>query len=169
VAATEWITQRVPQGSRIIWELWDDPLPLAPGYQGIQLTVFDPDDATKLGKLYEGLADGEYYSLSSPRAWRTVGLLPDRFPFMARFYKLLLDGKLGFEKVAEFTSYPRLLGITIPDITAEETFWVYDHPPVIILQKTKTITREEFESFFADLKGQEVPDPAHPNQESHES
>jgi len=164
VAATAWMNQHIPRGSRIIWEYWDDPLPLTGGYQGVQFEVFQPDDETKLKRLHDGLADGDYYSLSSPRAWRTVGLLPDRFPFMARFYKLLFEGKLGFERVAEFNSSPQLFGITIPDVTAEETFWVYDHPPVIILQKTKTITREEFESLFADLKGKEVRDPAHPNQ-----
>jgi len=48
---------------------------------------------------------------------------------------------LGFQKIAEFTSYPRLeLGtwkLEFADLSADESFTVYDHPRVIIFQKTK--------------------------------
>ena len=81
---------------------------------------------------------------------------------MTRFYKLLFEEKLGFVQTAPFTSYPELFGITIPDLNAEETFWVYDHPPVVIFRKTKSLSREEFKSLFSDLRDKGVPDPAHP-------
>ena len=38
--------------------------------------VFDPDDAAKLRKLYDDLRVSDYYILSSPRAWNTIGRLP---------------------------------------------------------------------------------------------
>jgi hypothetical protein len=165
IAASEWIYQNVPAGSRLLNEEWDDPLPVPlhpTPYGGSMYPVFNADDQDKLKKLYTGLAHTDYYILSSPRVWNTIGRLPDRYPFMHRFYKLLFDGKLGFEEVAHFTSYPKILGFTIHDLSAEETFWVYDHPPVIIFRKTQSLTREQFESLFSDLKGKEVPDPAHP-------
>jgi hypothetical protein len=50
---------------------------------------------------------------------------------------------LGFERLAEFTSYPSLLGIRIPDQTAEESFSVYDHPRVQIFEKTAAFDPEK--------------------------
>jgi hypothetical protein len=52
-------------------------------------------------------------------------------------------GGLGFELVKECTSYPHLLGLEIKDSSAEESFWVYDHPPVRIYKKTKALSRDD--------------------------
>ena len=57
---------------------------LAAGYPLVTVPVFEPDDETKLRKLYDALSRADYYSLSSPRAWRTIGRLPDRYPLMVR-------------------------------------------------------------------------------------
>jgi Dolichyl-phosphate-mannose-protein mannosyltransferase len=142
VAASEWITQHIPAGTRIAIEHWDDSLPVgaaAQRYKGEVLPVFDPDDATKLRKLYDGLSTSKYYVLSSPRAWRTIGRLPDRFPIMSRFYPRLFAGSLGFARVARFTSEPQLFGVRLHDLGAEEAFWVYDHPPVMVYRKRETL------------------------------
>ena len=82
-------SSRTLPGSRIANEHWDDSLPVggrAQAFTLLELPVFEPDDDTKLGKLYAVLAESDYYVLSSPRAWRTIGRLPDRFPLMTRFY-----------------------------------------------------------------------------------
>jgi hypothetical protein len=147
IAASAWIGENVPRGSTIVHEHWDDALPVRSdpnAYRIAELPVFDPDDGTKLRKLYDGLAVADYYALSSPRAWNTIGRLPDRFPIMTRFYRLLGRGELGFEKAAQFTSYPRLLGVELEDTAAEETFWVYDHPPVILYVRTEQLTWPRF-------------------------
>jgi hypothetical protein len=147
IAASAWIERTVPAGSVIVSEHWDDALPVRPipgRYVGRELPVFDPDDATKLRKLYDGLAGADLYVLSSPRAWRTVGRLPDRFPLMPRFYHELGAGHLGFRKAAQFTSAPRLLGVTLDDLTAEETFTVYDHPAVILYRRAEDLSWERF-------------------------
>lgn len=64
------------------------------------------------------------------------------YPVLTKYYQDLFSGKLGFRKVAEFSSYPRitLFGKTIlqfPDEEAEETFTVFDHPVVRIYKKSK--------------------------------
>lgn len=56
------------------------------------------------------------------------------------YYNRLFSGDLGFEKVAEFTSYPRieLFGKTLlefPDEAAEESWAIFDHPVVRIYKK----------------------------------
>jgi hypothetical protein len=147
VAATDWIMANVSPGSTIVNEHWDDGLPIGapPGrYELRELPVFDPDDPTKPRKLYEGLAGADYYVLSSPRASATIGQLPDRFPIMARFYRLLDRGQLGFRTAAEFESFPRLLGVTVSDQDAEEAFWVYDHPPVEIYERFEPVSWPRF-------------------------
>jgi hypothetical protein len=62
---------------------------------------------------------------------------------MTRYYQLLDKGDLGFETVKECTSYPHLLGWEINDSSAEESFWVYDHPPVRIYKKTRDLSRDD--------------------------
>jgi hypothetical protein len=157
VAATAWIKSHVPTGSTIADEHWDDPLPLRAawidpnneygpkiGYVGVLLPVFDADDANKLRTLYDGLSSADYYVLSSPRAWRTIGRLPDRFPLMARYYNALFAGRLGYREVASFTTRPELFGVHVDDLRAEEAFWVYDHPPVHIFRRTRPLTWAAF-------------------------
>jgi hypothetical protein len=147
VAATTWIADHVPRGSTVTVEHWDDALPtgaLAQEYEGNVLPVFEPDDAAKLGKLYDGLSTADYYFLSSPRAWRTIGRLPDRFPIMTRYYRELFAGRLGFVRVARFASEPQLLGVQLHDLGAEESFWVYDHPPVLIYKRVGPLSWQTF-------------------------
>jgi len=148
VAASEWILRNVATGATVASEAWDDALPVGspPGrYRTLQVPVFDPDDSEKLGKLYRSLRSADYYVLSSPRAWKTIGRLPDRFPLMSRFYRQLFDQRLGFERVASFSSEPKLFGLQLDDGGAEEAFWVYDHAPVLILRRRGTLQRAALE------------------------
>jgi hypothetical protein len=147
VAATNWIASHVPRGSTIANEHWDDSLPvggLAQEYTGKTIPVFDADDSTKLRKLYDGLSGTDYYFLSSPRAWRTIGRLPDRFPIMVRYYRQLFAGRLGFVRVVRFRSEPELFGVVLHDVGAEEAFWVYDHPPVLVYRRERALSWSEF-------------------------
>lgn len=151
VAATAWLNETLPRGTAIANEHWDDPLPVAgnwtggtTGFLGLELPVFDPDDGQKLRTLYEQLGAADVYVLSSPRAWNTIGRLPDRFPLMTRFYEELFAGRLPFERVATFESYPSLLGFELRDRRAEEAFWVYDHAPVTIFRRTGPLDWDTF-------------------------
>jgi hypothetical protein len=159
IAASNWIRGSVPAGSSIANEHWDDALPVGGiwgttesearrigGYHGIQVPVFDPDDSTKMRKLYDALADADYYVLSSPRAWNTIGRMPELFPLMTRFYEELEAGRLGFVRAASFTSYPELAGVRLDDLRAEEAFWVYDHPPVRIFRRDAPLHWESFKA-----------------------
>ena len=137
LAASAWLERHAKAGDHVVGEHWDDALPAALALERSELPVFDSDDASKLRKLHDGLAQADYYVLSSPRAWRTIGRLPRRFPLMVRFYDRLFAGELGFRRVARFDSPPRLLGIRLDDLGAEEPFWVYDHPRVLVLARAE--------------------------------
>ncbi len=75
--------------------------------------------------------------LSSARIYSSIERLPHRFPVALRYYQTLFDGSLGFELVGDFHSFPSFLGLTIPDLSAEEQFTVYDHPRVLIFRRTE--------------------------------
>jgi Dolichyl-phosphate-mannose-protein mannosyltransferase len=167
VAATEWIESHIPGGASIANEHWDDAIPVGGrwidpntgqgvprAYRGITVPVFDPDDQDKLRKLYDALSRADYYAVTSPRAWNTIGRLPDRFPLMTRFYKELFAQRLGFVPAKRFTSYPELLGVHVDDLRAEEAFWVYDHPPVTVFRRVGPL---RWETFRASLCPQRVP------------
>jgi hypothetical protein len=63
---------------------------------------------------------------------------------MTRFYRELFAGRLGFAPTARFTSEPRLLGVTLDDLGAEEAFSVYDHPRVELFRRDRPLSWDEF-------------------------
>ena len=63
---------------------------------------------------------------------------------MVRFYRQLFAGRLGFDARRGFTTEPELFGVRLDDLAAEEAFWVYDHPPVYIYRKERTLSWPEF-------------------------
>ncbi len=139
------------EGAGIANEHFDDPLPfnldgrLAFGsgpYEGLNLALYDEDTPEKLEQLLDVLDEADYISMSSGRLYTSIPRLPMRYPVTTRYYELLFAEELGFEKVAEFHSYPRLFGIEFNDNRAEEQFTVYDHPKVLIYRKTDGYDRE---------------------------
>ncbi len=147
IAASEWIAANMPPGSVVTSNLWDDGLPLLlPGlptdFGSVQLEPFVADSEQKVRTLVAGLNQADYVIESSNRVYDTVSRIPARFPNTNLYYRYLFDGSLGFEQVAEFTNYPELFGIEIPDQSSEEAFTVYDHPKVTIWRKTSLFSPE---------------------------
>ncbi|HRN71473.1 MAG TPA: hypothetical protein PLS49_09955, partial [Candidatus Woesebacteria bacterium] len=94
----------------------------------------------------EKLQRTDYIIIASNRLYTPLQRLKDCkgntdrcYPKTAEYYQKLFNEKLGFTKVAEFTSYPRIpLGpwtFEIIDDTADESFTVYDHPKIMIFRK----------------------------------
>lgn len=154
ITASKWIYQNIPQGSKILTEHWDDGLPLSlirnhPSQYAIeQLTVYEPDNQLKLVYYAQKLSQSDYLVINSRRLYGTLINLPEKYPLTSRYYQLLFTEKLGYAKVAEFTSYPSFLGIAINDDASEETFQVYDHPKVIIFKKITNLTQRQLENIL---------------------
>jgi YYY domain-containing protein len=149
----------VSAGAAIANELFDDPLPFnmdgrvafgSGPYRGLDLKLYDEDTPEKLEELLDTLDETDYISMSSGRLWQSIPRLPMRYPVTTRYYELLFAGELGFEKVAEFHSYPRLFGIEFNDTLAEEQFTVYDHPKVLIYHKTADYDRAKVEALLTE-------------------
>lgn len=145
ITASEWLQSSLPPNAIVLAEHWDDALPLSgtkPYREDItmlELPVFDPDTAAKEAQFAELLEQANVIVLSSNRGWGSMPTVPDRYPFMTRWYQQLFANRSEYRKVAEFTSYPSLdyLGIpvTISDDASEEFFTVYDHPKVMVFMK----------------------------------
>jgi len=154
MVASRWIYQNIPSGSKIYTEHWDDGLPVnlpessRNKYQIEELTIYEPDNSQKVDYLSEKLSAGNYLILSSRRLWGTLINLKRKYPITSRYYQLLFSGKLGYQKVAQFSSYPKILNLEINDDSSEETFQVYDHPTVFIFKKTKALSPGEIKSFL---------------------
>jgi YYY domain-containing protein len=151
ITASRWMYEHIPQGSVIANEHWDDDLPLRVDgkdgyrdwYSSVEIKNYDHYSPEKVNSLVNSLTEADYISLSSNRLYDSVTRLPQRYPVATRYYQLLFAEQLGFAKVAEFTSYPQLFGIELPDQSADESFTVYDHPKVMIFKKTADFDPEQ--------------------------
>ncbi|MGZ6286069.1 MAG: DUF2298 domain-containing protein, partial [Ktedonobacterales bacterium] len=157
VRASEWIYDHVPVGATLTNEIWDDPLPIQvppartdatgiiytraghpinPGlYPEVGLDLYAEDTPDKALTLSSQLASADVVVISSQRLLRSIPKLPDRYPMTTRYYDLLFAGKLGFTLAAHFEDHPHFLGFTLDDTGADESYSVYDHPPVWIFTR----------------------------------
>ena len=157
IAASEWVYTNIPKGSVIKGEHWDDGIPInlksgknIPEYKYDinQLELYNDDDQRKIEHIATYLEESDYVILASRRLYGTLMRLDERYPITSKYYKLLFDGRLGYEKVNEFSSYPSFLGYDIVDDASEETFQVYDHPKIIIFENSKRYSKEDIESIL---------------------
>lgn len=155
VAASEWIYTHIPVGAKIFTEHWDDGLPLPlenypsnSQYDIEPLRIYDEDNQAKLDYYSTKLSRGDYLILSSRRLWGTLINLTKEYPLTSKYYRFLFSGRLGFEKVAEFSTYP-CLGyplrclVYLNDDAAEETFQVFDHPKIFIFKNSQRLSEAE--------------------------
>lgn len=148
VQASEWINENIPLRSVLAVEHWDDRLPFWGGekYRFVEMKMYDSDkSASKWQMVEENLEKADYLILASNRLYLPLQELDNCelhkicYPKTGQYYRDLFSGKLGFQKVIEFSSYPGLkLGdwkLEFADDQADESFTVYDHPKVIIFKK----------------------------------
>ncbi len=159
VAASFWMYDHLKPGSVVANEHWDDWLPLAIGgtdmyaqktITGVEIPNFDDDNPEKLDRIVGILTKADYLVLSSNRLYDSIPRLPMRYPMTVRYYELLFEGQLGFKKVAEFSSYPQILGLNFPDQSSEEAFTVYDHPRVQIFQKQSEFNPQQVRTLLSN-------------------
>jgi YYY domain-containing protein len=158
ITASRWIYEHIPDGLVLASEHWDDDLPLslpepganmgAHGYRLVDLPMYEDDNEGKYQLLRSGLREADYIILSTNRLYGAIPRLPERYPMSTRYYQLLFAGELGFEKVAEFTAYPRLGPFVFNDDASDESFTVYDHPKPIIFHKVRELSDSEWDSLL---------------------
>jgi hypothetical protein len=161
VQASRWMYAHIPAGSHVAIEINDGlmprPLPGHPDpdkeYQLVWLRMLADFSSIEASDTYRNqLAQADYLVFSPVRPARTVARMPWRYPVQNRYYELLLSGRLGFAPVYRAVSYPSIFGLTIPDDNdwVDASFIEYDHPPVQVFKKQRTLTQEEWDALFTD-------------------
>ncbi len=145
-AASCWAYQNIPEGSVIGHEHWDDTVPYdqpdpdCGGFQYADITFdnFNVDNPEHVQSLLSNIDAIDYFIPASRRLSGNIVRVPAVWPVTSKWYDTLEEDpeSIGFRKVAEFTSYPRLFGHEFDDTGAEESWSVYDHPEVVIYEKT---------------------------------
>ncbi|MCX6732811.1 MAG: DUF192 domain-containing protein [Candidatus Roizmanbacteria bacterium] len=146
--ASDWIYKNIPENSKILSEtanVIDIPIPSprsnekAKNYLLNSFNFYDLDSTKQLQlDLSRALNDADYVIVPSRRIFKNHP--KNSYPYLANYYDQLFSGISGFEKVAEFSSYPRVelfekTIFSIPDEEAEETWTVFDHPVIRIYKK----------------------------------
>ncbi|MCO6451531.1 MAG: glycosyltransferase family 39 protein [Caldilineales bacterium] len=167
ITASKWMYENIPDDSVWITEHWEEGMPLqlpipdgypgAHGWQNVVMPMYEEDNAAKYEILRQNMREGDYYVLATKRLYGALPKLPERYPMSTKFYDLLFDGELGYELAAEFTAYPNLFGIDIPDQSADESFWVYDHPRVLIYQKVRELSDQEWDALLGGTWESAIP------------
>ncbi|NWG33844.1 MAG: glycosyltransferase family 39 protein [Chloroflexi bacterium] len=138
-------------------------------YRGdLNLQVYWDDNEDKLNRFVNTLAEADYLFIPTNHQYAQITRLPERYPLTTLYYRELMgcpinadiikcyyeaqpgdyQGRLGFDLVAVFETFPKLdlplLGeIQINDQYAEEAFTFYDHPKVFIFKKNADFDPEQ--------------------------
>jgi len=141
-------------------------------YRGdLNLQVYWDDNADKLTRFITTLNTADYIFIPTNHQYGQITRLPERYPLTTAYYRALLgcpegkeiiwcyrtaqpgtfDGKLGFDLVAVFTSYPSLGNFVINDQSAEEAFTFYDHPKVMIFKKSANYDAAQMEALLSSV------------------
>ncbi|MEK7495133.1 MAG: glycosyltransferase family 39 protein [Patescibacteria group bacterium] len=138
--ASNWIYKNIPNNSYILSETANVvDIPISNGYSVISFNFYDLDESPELqSELKVHLKKADYIFIPSRRIFANHP--KEQNPILNKYYEGLFSGKLGFVKVAEFNSFPkiRLFGQTLiefPDEDAEETWTVFDHPLIRIYKR----------------------------------
>ncbi|MFN8426064.1 MAG: DUF2298 domain-containing protein [Anaerolineales bacterium] len=126
-------------------------------YRGdLNLQVYWDDNADKLARFTSTLDQADYIFIPTNHQYAQITRLPERYPLTTVYYRELMgcpvgadiircyheakpgdyEGRLGFDLVAVFETFPKLGSIEINDEYAEEAFTFYDHPKVFIFKKS---------------------------------
>ena len=133
-------------------------------YSGdLNLQVYWDDNTDKLNRFVDMLSQTDYIFIPTNHQYAQITRLPERYPLTTTYYRELMGcplnaeiipcyheakpgdymGRLGFDLVAVFETFPKLGPFTINDQYAEEAFTFYDHPKVLIFKKNADFNAEQ--------------------------
>ena len=167
-----WMYQHVSAGAMIMQDFPDELQPNG-GYNGCDngrvytplylvaflsegLIDYRDDSFSKVQQLAPWLSRAQYYIINSERAIYTFQDYGNKYPYMRRFYRLLLGSKqgaqdaLGYTLVYHVTEHAQLGPWTDVAHGASEDFDVFDHPPVWIFQNTGRLSTAEIVRVMTD-------------------
>ena len=156
--ANDWVNENLPQQSIVLTEAGNMiEIPVSGSFTKHSFDFYHLDENPELRpRLIDRLVEVNYFIVQSRRMFYNHQRLPDMYPLTNRFYEKLFNEELGFKKIAEFNSYPKLeIGkwkLEIRDEGAEETWTVFDHPVVRVYEKTHNHPVEYYENILGEAE-----------------
>jgi len=141
-------------------------------YRGdLNLQVYWDDNADKLTRFITTLDQTDYIFIPTNHQYAQITRVPERYPLTTLYYRELIgcpigeniircyheakpgdyDGRLGFDLVSVFETFPTLGPIVINDQYAEEAFTFYDHPKVLIFKKNENYNSAQVQSILSTV------------------
>jgi hypothetical protein len=174
IQASRWIFDHLKPGSVLTYEQWDDALPVSidnhdasiyhqasyvdtNGQPQQGLDLYGDDTVAKAQQLAKILPTVDAITMASDRLDKSIPRLPCRYPLTIHYYQLLFSGQLGFHLAAQFENHPNLLGITLNDSGADESYSVFDHPTSRIFVRDNPYPYTSDQLFHKLLHGVQLP------------
>ncbi|GAC1345766.1 MAG: hypothetical protein NVSMB27_08330 [Ktedonobacteraceae bacterium] len=174
IQASLWIYSHITPGSVLTYEQWDDPLPVVVGnnapsiykqatysdanaQQLTGLDLYGDDTTDKARQLANLLPTINVITMATDRLHKSIPRLPFRYPLTIHYYQLLFSGQLGFHLAAQFENHPNLLGLTLDDSNADESYSVFDHPTSRIFVRDNPYPYTSDQLFHKLLDGIQLP------------
>ncbi len=163
IQAGRWISNNIPEGSRIgletgafsLHRLIDNQLHPHVWLDISRLFYLAPYQlcGTQVDYLRDRALSAEYLVIIDSNRAAQFRAVPELFPAIAAFYQRLIEGRLGFELVQRYKVYPELAGIKRNDDGAMPDFLGYDHPAVMIFQRGDQVTVDRaFDSWKQEIE-----------------
>ena len=173
IQASRWMYSHLKPGSVLTYEQWDDSLPVAVdghdpsifvqastgGNGATGLDLYGDDTTDKARMLANLLPTIDAITMPTDRLDKSIPRLPARYPLTIHYYQLLFSGQLGFHLAAQFDNRPNLLGITLDDSSADESYSVFDHPTARIFVRDTPYPYTSDQLFQKLLDGVQLPAP----------
>lgn len=174
VQASRWLYSHLRPGSVLIYEQWDDPLPVPvdgnnpasflqamyPDNNGqlqTGLDLYGDDTRQKAQQLASLLPTIDAITMATDRLDKSIPRLPSRYPLTIHYYQLLFSGQLGFHLAAQFENHPHLFGVTLNDSSADESYSVFDHPTVRVFVRDSPYPYTSDQLLYKLLAGVQLP------------
>ena len=134
----------------------------------LNFEMYWDDNEDKRERFLKNLDEADLIMITSSRQWANTTRVPERYPMTSMYYRELLGcpageniercyeiakpgmftGNLGFELVEVFQSNPNIGSFEINDQSSEEAFTVYDHPKVLLFEKSDAYDIEAVRQLF---------------------
>lgn len=170
IVAKRWVDQNIPPQSAVLAEHGGFPttwmVPEDTYYRQVtQSSYFIVSDkwelySAQVDEFLNRIRHINWIVIIEENRMKPFMSVPKLYPVGSEIYTLLHDGKMGFEKVAEFKNTP-LLNIATYTPTAPPTLTAFDHPTVIIYRRAQNPSPEER---LTDLKKSIQSNPQYPDQ-----
>lgn len=153
--ASAWIYENIPSRATILGVHWDDKIPLdLPGRSSHrfqmwgpdhELPLYEEDTESKVLQIARKMSTADYLVFPTDRLPGSILQVEQEYPRTSAFMRMLYSEDLGYNLVQTVKITPSFLGLKFPDLLADESLSVYDHPRVSIFKNEKRLSVQELQ------------------------